>query len=101
MPLTTRELTLPALRAAYAAGSLTPTEVCRQLLPAIAVSRAIFIARPIDDAVLERCRSVRFHNVHGRRLPIQGNPLPPASSVCAAGCHRDHGAVPGTLIPAP
>lgn len=55
MPLTA-DLTLPALRAAYASGSLTPTEVCRQLLPAIAASTAVFIARPTDEELLERCK---------------------------------------------
>lgn len=56
MPLTTEDLTLPALRAAYAAGSLTPTRLCRELLPAIAASRAVFIARPTEEEMMERCR---------------------------------------------
>lgn len=58
MPLTTEDLTLPALRAAYAAGSLTPTAVATQLLPFIAASPAVFIAKPTEKDVLERCRWV-------------------------------------------
>ena len=56
MPVTTEDLTLPALRAAYAAGRLTPTALARELLPAIAASRAVFISRPSDEEVLQRCR---------------------------------------------
>lgn len=84
MPLTTRELTLPALRAAYAAGSLTPTEVCRQLLPAIAVSRAIFIARPIDDAVLERCSYLESLPAE-QRGPLWGIPFAVKDNIDVAG----------------
>jgi hypothetical protein len=58
MPLTTEDLTLPALRAAYAAGTLTPTALCQQLLPSIAASRDIYITKPKEDEVYERCRSV-------------------------------------------
>jgi hypothetical protein len=56
MPLTTADLTLPVLRAAYAAGTLTPTAVCRELLPAAAAATGVFISRPADEEVLERCR---------------------------------------------
>lgn len=56
MPLTTADLTLPALRAAYAAGSLTPTALAQQLLPAVAASQSVFISRPTEEEVLERCR---------------------------------------------
>ncbi len=77
MPLSTRDLTLQGLRAAYAAGSLTPTEVCRQLLPAIASSQAVFIARPKDEDVLERCRSARLHCACAR-----GAGLPTRSLAC-------------------
>lgn len=55
MPPTTESLTLPALRAAYG-GGLTPTALCAELLPAIAANRGVFIARPSDEEVLERCR---------------------------------------------
>ena len=58
MPLTTEQLTLPALRAAYAAAALTPMEVVRQLLPAIQASRSVFISRPTEEQLLERCRRV-------------------------------------------
>lgn len=55
MPLTTEDLALPALRARYAAGG-TPTALCRELLPALAASRGVFVSKPGDDEVLERCR---------------------------------------------
>ncbi len=56
MVLTTADLTLPALRAAYASGSLTPTSLCDQLLPAIAASKAVFISKPTEEDVRERCK---------------------------------------------
>lgn len=55
MPLTSEDLALPALRARYAAGG-TPTALCRELLPALAASHGVFISRPSDEEVLERCR---------------------------------------------
>lgn len=68
MPLTTEELTLPALRARYAGGG-TPTALCRELLPALAASRAVFISRPSDEEVLERCRCAGPARC---RLPLAG-----------------------------
>lgn len=73
MPLTA-DLTLPALRAAYASGSLTPTEVCRQLLPAIAASTAVFIARPTDEELLERCKFLEGQPAE-QRGPLWGIPF--------------------------
>ncbi|KAL4458329.1 hypothetical protein ABPG75_013194 [Micractinium tetrahymenae] len=84
MPLTTRDLTLAALRAAYAAGSLTPTEVCRQLLPAIAASRAVFIARPKDEEVLERCRYLESLPA-AQRGPLWGIPFAVKDNIDVAG----------------
>ncbi|PRW20653.1 allophanate hydrolase [Chlorella sorokiniana] len=55
MPLTTEDLALPALRTRYAAGG-TPTALCRELLPALAAAHGVFISRPCDEEVLERCR---------------------------------------------
>lgn len=88
MPLTTKELTLPALRAAYAAGNLSPTEVCCQLLPAVAASQAVFIARPKDEEVLERCRSGRADRVCRGLRCFSGSLRLPTGCVSAAlwGC---------------
>ena len=68
MTLTTEDLTLPALRARYAGGG-TPTALCRELLPALAASRAVFISRPSDEEVLERCR---WAGASRRRPPVAG-----------------------------
>ncbi|KAL4418868.1 hypothetical protein ABPG77_002624 [Micractinium sp. CCAP 211/92] len=84
MPLSTRDLTLQALRAAYAAGSLTPTEVCRQLLPAIASSQAVFIARPKDEDVLERCRFLESLPTE-QRGPLWGIPFAVKDNIDVAG----------------
>ena len=56
MPLTTADLTLPALRSAYAAGALTPTALCQELLPALAASRSVFINKALEEDIYERCR---------------------------------------------
>jgi allophanate hydrolase len=56
MPLTTADLTLPALRSAYAAGALTPTALCQELLPALAASRSVFITKAREEDIYERCR---------------------------------------------
>ena len=51
-------LTIPALRAAYGAGELTPTALCQELLPKIAASHAVFISKPRPDEVYARCKCV-------------------------------------------
>lgn len=84
MPLTTKELTLPALRAAYAAGNLSPTEVCCQLLPAVAASQAVFIARPKDEEVLERCRYLESLPAE-QRGPLWGIPFAVKDNIDVAG----------------
>jgi hypothetical protein len=82
MPLTTADLTLQALRAAYAAGALTPTSLCQQLLPALAASRSVFITKAWEEDIYERCRwdkqpaqGAHCHccNRH-RRWPTQPSP---------------------------
>lgn len=82
MPLTTEDLTLPALRAAYAAGRLTPTAVARELLPAIAAARAVFIARPTEEQVLERCRCVGLSWVLGAHGTAPQSAAPDAAGTC-------------------
>ena len=78
MPLTTEDLALPALRARYAAGG-TPTALCRELLPALAASHGVFISRPSDEEVLERCRwAVQPMRCHWQRG------LGPAAAAAAA-----------------
>ena len=56
MAITTDQLTLVSLRAAYAAGTLTPTALCERLLPAVAASRGVFIAPATEAEVYARCR---------------------------------------------
>lgn len=58
--VTTEDLTLPALKAAYSSGKLTPTNLCTQLVTKIATSQAVFITKPRLPDVLERCKYVSF-----------------------------------------
>ncbi len=84
MPLTTQDLALPALRARYAAGG-TPTALCRELLPALAASHGVFISRPCDEEVLERCRWVlQADTAVGSRVP-GGNDSSSGAAVCRQG----------------
>lgn len=105
MPLTTEDLTLPALRGRYAAGG-TPTALCGELLPALGASRAIFISRPSDEEVLERCRWAGQGKLaaahcrprgwcHGRRCTSGLNrragrrcTQAPCRALAAVACHR-------------
>ena len=54
--VSTEALTLSSLKAAYTEGKLTPTQLCEQLLPAIAASHAVFITKPRPADVMERCK---------------------------------------------
>jgi hypothetical protein len=54
--VTTDDLTLDAVKAAYASGKLTPTALCEQLLPRVVGSHAVFITKPRPAEVLERCK---------------------------------------------
>lgn len=54
--VTTEELTLPNLRAAYASGKLTPTKLCQDLMATITASHAVFITKPRPADVAERCK---------------------------------------------
>jgi len=54
--VTTEDLTLSAVRAAYADGKLSPTKLCEELLPKITSSHAVFITKPRPPDVLERCK---------------------------------------------
>ncbi|KAI7838879.1 hypothetical protein COHA_007345 [Chlorella ohadii] len=83
MPLTTQDLALPALRARYAAGG-TPTALCRELLPALAASHGVFISRPCDEEVLERCRFLEAQPAE-QRGPLWGVPFAVKDNIDVAG----------------
>jgi hypothetical protein len=52
----TEELTLSAIKEAYASGKLTPAALCKQLVEKISASHAVFITKPRMAEVMERCR---------------------------------------------
>jgi hypothetical protein len=54
--LTTEDLTLTALRAAYASGKLTPSALCGELVAKVLASHAVFITKPRPAEVAERCK---------------------------------------------
>lgn len=56
--ITTADLTLGALKAAYSSGKLTPTALCTELVQKILASHAVFITKPRLTEVLERCKCV-------------------------------------------
>ena len=54
--LDTAGLTLAALRGAYAAGSLAPSALARELHGRIEATQHVFLSRPGLEEVLGRCR---------------------------------------------
>ncbi|KAL4858302.1 Allophanate hydrolase [Chlorella vulgaris] len=84
MPLTTADLALSALRGAYASGATTPSAVCRELLPATAASQGVFISRPSEDEVLERCRLLEGQPMEQRGV-LWGIPFAVKDNIDVAG----------------
>lgn len=54
--VSTEELTLSAVKEAYASGKLTPTALCQRLVEKISASHAVFITKPRMAEVMERCK---------------------------------------------
>lgn len=82
MPL---PLTIDAIHDAYASGDHTPTSLCKVLLNRISeCHEAIFIAKPDETQVLDRCRFLESQPLH-ERGPLWGVPFAVKDNIDAFG----------------
>jgi allophanate hydrolase len=84
--MSTEELTLSAIKEAYASGKVTPTALCQRLVEKIAASHAIMITKPRIAEVLERCKFLESLPAENRAaMPLWGVPFAVKDNIDVAG----------------
>ncbi|KAL4513659.1 hypothetical protein Ndes2526A_g04990 [Nannochloris sp. 'desiccata'] len=84
--VSTEELTLSAVKEAYASGKLTPTALCQRLVEKISASHAVFITKPRMAEVMERCKFLESLTAEQRSaMPLWGVPFAVKDNIDVAG----------------